>query len=146
MQPDSVYLGLCTIHFLLSSSVIFSHCSMKCTLGSTPHSQIHYPQFPGNQGSWDPSSEMEDRSQRIKAFPFLLPWRQFYDAFLQAPWKVPKGARQLERVRMIVWIDYSRLRCAEFYNKDITRYKTAGFHGSGTKKADLFILILAGIS
>lgn len=118
MQPDSTEPW--TLSHMPSSSLLsaFQPLPLKCTLGSTEHSWIHYVQFLENQGSWGYSWEVGNRIKRINAFPFFLSWRLFDDVFLKASWKVPKGTRKLERARVIVWACYSWLHCVKFYNKD----------------------------
>lgn len=109
------YFTLCHIP-LCSPPSAFLPLWLKCTLDSPEHSWALYTQFPEKRGSW---GRAWDRIRRVSVFPFLLPWRQFYNAFLKSPWNVPKRARQSRRTRVIVWVDYSWMHCAEFYNKKI---------------------------
>ena len=78
MQPDNVYLGLCTIHvplFLFSDFLSLQHL-MFIELHSTLMDILST--ISRESGSLDHSSEVEDRIQRIKAFPFLLSQKLFY--------------------------------------------------------------------
>lgn len=119
MQPDSASPWVWP--WTPPSSLLSALLSLQHEMDIRLHSAFMYVLYTISRESRFMGPPLRNGTQNPKdVFLVLLPWRQFWDAFLKAPWKVPKGTGTLERDGAIVWVDSSWLHCTEFYNKDMS--------------------------